>query len=346
MRLEVKNWAKFCIGDLFVIRNGKGITKDEIENNPGNFTVIQSGEENNGCMGKIDRQYCIDNAYTLSDMPCLTVAGTGSAGFVSYRKNGCVVGNSAKVLELRNSDKISDNVMIFLQGILSMIRFKYSYGRKVSCDRYLSETIKLPATKNNLPDWQFMENYIKSLHYKPLTTKNKPGNALPLNPSEWKKFRIGDLFNIHIGKRCYGEEIYDNPGDFVVVQAGENNFGCFGKIDKQYCIYKKYTLLDKPCLTLARTGSSGYVSYQKYGCVVGKGASILELKEVNKNSDGVMLFLQTILNMSKFKYSYGRGIVHYKYVLEHIKLPQDAGGHPDWQFMEAYIKSLKYGDML
>lgn len=167
-----------------------------------------------------------------------------------------------------------------------------------------------------------------------------------LDAKNWGNFRIGDLFNIHIGKHCCKEEIYDNPGDFVVVQAGEDNFGCFGKIDKQYCIYKKYTLLDKPCLTVARVGSSGYVSYQKYGCVVGKGASILELKEVNKNSDGVMLFLQTILNMSKFKYSYGRGIVHYKYVLEHIKLPQDANGKPDWQFMEDYIKSLKYGDML
>lgn len=167
-----------------------------------------------------------------------------------------------------------------------------------------------------------------------------------LDIKNWKRFCIGDLFDIRSGKYCCNEEIYSTPGDFVVVQGGENNFGCFGKIDKQYCIDNNYTLTDKPCLTVSRWGTVGYVSYQKYGCVVGKSACILELKEVNKNSDGVMLFLQTVLNMLRFKYCYGRGIVSHKYILEHIKLPQDVNGKPDWQFMEDYIKSLKYGDML
>ena len=39
-----------------------------------------------------------------------------------------------------------------------------------------------------------MENYIKSLHYKPLTTKNRPENALPLNIEKWGEFRLGDVF--------------------------------------------------------------------------------------------------------------------------------------------------------
>lgn len=154
------------------------------------------------------------------------------------------------------------------------------------------------------------------------------------------------MFTIRNGKYCYNEEIYSNPGDFVVVQGGENNFGCFGKIDKQYCIDNNYTLTDKPCLTVARAGTVGYVSYQKYGCVVGKSAFILELKEANKNSDGVMLFLQTVLNMLKSKYCYGRGIVSYKYALEHIKLPKDVNSEPDWRFMEEYIKSLHYGKII
>lgn len=169
---------------------------------------------------------------------------------------------------------------------------------------------------------------------------------MKLDSKNWDRFCIGDLFNIRNGKYCYNEEIYSNPGDFVVVQGGENNFGCFGKIDKQYCIDNNYTLTDKPCLTVARMGTVGYVSYQKYGCVVGKGAKILELKEANKNSDGVMLFLQTVLNMLRFKYCYWRGIVNHKYALEHIKLPKDANGEPDWQFMEDYIKSLHYGKII
>ena len=325
---------------MFVIRNGKGITKDEIENNPGNFTVVQSGEENNGCMGKIDKQYCIDNNYTVSDMPCLTVAGTGSAGFVSYQKNGCVVGNSAKVLELRNSDKISDNVMIFLPGILSMIRFKYSYGRKVSCDRYPSETIKLPVTKNNFPDWQFMGDYIKSLHYKPLTTKNKPGNALPLNPSGWKKFKIRDLFNVELSKGDIKLDEVDK-GIIPLVSSGETNNGIVGYIDKGGD--GKAEIFPQNRITLDMFGNAFYQNRPFYAVSHGR-VNILSPKfDLTQN---IGLFISAIINQEQYKYSYGRAV--YSSVAENmdIKLPITKNNLPDWQFMEDYIKSLKYGGML
>ena len=31
---------------------------------------------------------------------------------------------------------------------------------------------------------------------------------------------------------------------------------------------------------------------------------------------------------------------------ENVKLPSDANGEPDWQFMENYIKALPYGDRI
>ena len=139
MSLDTSSWGTFKVDDIFIIRNGKGITKEEIENNPGDFTVVQSGEENNGCIGKIDKQYVIASGYTVCEKPCLTVARSGSAGFVSYQKNGCVVGDSAKILELKNDAVLTDNIMMFLQGLLTMMRFKYTYGRKVTYDKYTSE---------------------------------------------------------------------------------------------------------------------------------------------------------------------------------------------------------------
>ena len=43
----------------------------------------------------------------------------------------------------------------------------YAYGgRKWTVEKQLKETkIKLPVDNNNNPDFQFMEDYIKSLHY-------------------------------------------------------------------------------------------------------------------------------------------------------------------------------------
>ena len=51
-----------------------------------------------------------------------------------------------------------------IKAILEKERYRYSYGRAFKMDLIKSTFIKLP-TKNNLPDWEFMENYIKSLPY-------------------------------------------------------------------------------------------------------------------------------------------------------------------------------------
>ena len=68
----------------------------------------------------------------------------------------------------------------------------------------LGETMRLPIKCNEngtpffddskkysdegyVPDWQWMENYIKSLHHKPLTTKNKKGSVPAFDISECLK---------------------------------------------------------------------------------------------------------------------------------------------------------------
>ena len=80
-------------------------------------------------------------------------------------------------------------------------------------------------------------------------------------------------------------------------------------------------------------------------------------------SNGVYLFIQTLLTANRFKYAYGRKVTEDKYAEDEIKLPvitsadgtpiidesnefSDEGYIPDWQFMENYIKSLPYGDRI
>lgn len=48
--------------------------------------------------------------------------------------------------------------------ILDKERFRFSFGRKRKAT--LKDTlIRLPATSNGDPDWNYMEEYIKSLPY-------------------------------------------------------------------------------------------------------------------------------------------------------------------------------------
>lgn len=88
MSLNMLNWKPFTVDDIFSIHNGSGITKEEIEDNPGDFVAIQSGADDNGCIGKISKSYCIEKKYTYTEEPCLTVARTGSAGFVAFQPFG------------------------------------------------------------------------------------------------------------------------------------------------------------------------------------------------------------------------------------------------------------------
>lgn len=175
MNLDTQSWKPFRVGDIFNLFNGSGITKEEIELNQGDFPAIQSGEENNGVIGKINKQYCIEMGYTYSDEPCLTVARTGSAGFVAYQPFGCVVGDSAKILILKDESAKDTLVYLFLRTMLMANQYKYTYGRKVTETKYLSEILSLPATTEGVPDWEYMKQYIKSLKHKPLSTTNKGG---------------------------------------------------------------------------------------------------------------------------------------------------------------------------
>lgn len=114
----------------------------------------------------IDYDYCKSKGYTISEDACLTVARSGSAGFVSFHPTGCVVGDSAKILKFKNCSVGNTYTYLFLRTVLMANKYKYTYGRKVTEDKYMTLNIMLPYKKDKKePDWTFMENYIKSLPY-------------------------------------------------------------------------------------------------------------------------------------------------------------------------------------
>ena len=66
---------------------------------------------------------------------------------------------------------------LFLISILKQEKYKYSYGRAFKMDLISNTIIKLPSTPDNEPDWNYMEQYIKSLNHKPIATANRGGGT-------------------------------------------------------------------------------------------------------------------------------------------------------------------------
>lgn len=341
MNLDTSNWKSFRFGDLISKIYKAKAYKDEELNFANRFKTpsipyVTRTDLNNGV-----KSFVLNEGLENIEKKNALVIGDTTAT-ISYQKDDFIAGDHIVVIR---ADWLNEYTGLFVTTLLKKEHYRYSYGRAFKIDIINETILKLPATNFGNPDWIFMENFIKSLRYKPISTNIKQ-STIPLKTQEWGTFFLSDIFTIHNGKGIKKEEIEEFPGDFPAVQSGEINNGILGFIEKKYCKEMNYTFTDEPCLTVARTGSAGFVAFQNNGCVVGDSAKILLLKNKAFRNAFVYLFLATILNANRYKFSYGRKVTEDKYNDLVLRLPIDANYNPDYQFMQNYIKSLPYSDRI
>lgn len=354
MKLNVDKWKEFNYIDIFEIRKGFYNKKPE-HVVPGDIPFLGATDKNNG----VTEYYSLEDIEIASktgnepNSPlsekifpahALCVTNNGSVGFAYYQNREFTCSHDVNPLYIIDGD-FNEYTALFVATVIKKDRYRWAYGRKWRPERMVKSKIMLPVTDTGKPDWHYMENFIKDLKFKHISTNNKAGK-IKLQLAAWKEFAIGDLFEIFNGKGITREEIEQNPGDFTAVQSGEEENGCIGKISKTYCKEMGYTYTEKECLTVARSGSAGYVAFQQYGCVVGDSAKLLLLKDNYSANKYIYLFLKTILMANKYKYTYGRKVTEEKYLKEKIMLPVTKTEEPDWHYMEKYIKNLPYGDKI
>lgn len=371
MELKVQDWKEFIVERLFdSIYKAKAHTKEEVLKTEHGLHFVSRTDINNG----VDISVEYDDYEGIEKKNCITIGDTTATCY--YQNEDFIAGDHMVVLRAKWMNEFRG---LFIRTLFALECPRYSYGRAYRKELIKATKIMLPIQHNSdgtpvidsnktysddgyIPDWRLMEDYIESLHSKPITTKVS-GDAIPdLEIDKWEEFYVGRLFTLLNGKGITKEEIELNPGNLPAIQSGEENNGVLGKISETYCMEMNYTITHKQCLTVARTGSAGFVSYQNEGCVVGDSAKILLLDEDVANMH-VYLFLQTILAANRFKYDYGRKVTESKYLNDILKLPiqrdengnpiintdkkySDKGYIPDWQFMENYIKSLPYSDRI
>jgi hypothetical protein len=61
--------------------------------------------------------------------------------------------------------KLNVYIALFLTTLIRQEKYRFGYGRKWGIERMKISTIRLPITEQSEPDWQYMENYIKTLPY-------------------------------------------------------------------------------------------------------------------------------------------------------------------------------------
>ena len=157
--LDTHKWKYFRYDDgttesVFEVKKGERLTKKD--QSDGNIPYVSSSSLNNG----VDNY--LGNGFT--DENCISFACYGSIGEAFYQDEKVWVSDNANVFYVRNKS-LNAYVAMFLITILNLEQFRFSYGMTGKKKRLQNFFIKLPIDENGKPDWQFMEDYIKSLPY-------------------------------------------------------------------------------------------------------------------------------------------------------------------------------------
>jgi hypothetical protein len=152
--LENESWAFFNLSDLFSITGSKTTPLLELnEFGAGKYPYVTTKATNNGVDGFYD--------YSTEKGGVLTL-DSAVVGYCSYQE--CNFSASDHVEKLTPKFEMNKYSALFLVTVINKEQYRFSYGRKCSQSRLKQLKIKLP-TKDDLPDWEFIENYIKSLPY-------------------------------------------------------------------------------------------------------------------------------------------------------------------------------------
>lgn len=325
--IDITNWKEFEIKDLFDILSGVGITKKEIFEHSGKLPAIQSGKEKNGCIGYIDEEYCKSKKYRISNGMCLTVARSGSSGFVAYQPSKCVVGDSAKILQPKfdaNKERL-----IFLRVLLMVNMSKYAYIDKVTNDSYMNDKIKMPVLNDSKPDWAFMENYIRTIEKRIsdlIALLLMPRKLNIVDCKNWRTYKLGDLFDIKKGTRLTRANMIS--GEINFIGASSNNNGITARIGNTERLHPANTI------TVNYNGSVGEAFYQSQMFWASDDVNVLYPKF--KLNQSIALFFLPIIRRIGKQYAFIDKWEKETMETDEILLPSK-DGHPDWKYMEDYI---------
>jgi type I restriction-modification system DNA methylase subunit len=161
VNLNINMWQSFSYSDLFLPpQRGTLDNIQGVKNRREGLPVVSATTRNNGVIGYSEK-------HNEEQFPanCITIAttGQGSVGFPTFQGRPFIATTNVTVLIPKfECDKY---IGLFICTVIKKDRYKYSWGRIINDTRLGTAKIKLPADNNGNPDWQLMEDYIKSLPY-------------------------------------------------------------------------------------------------------------------------------------------------------------------------------------
>ena len=330
-QIDISQWKEFSLSEMFDICYGKFIPKkDRGTKTP----MITTTADNNGI------SYYVDSDPLFSG-DALTVASDGSVGSTFYQDKDFSAGNIVVVLEPKKSTKQNwspRSAQFLATCIKRYALIKYGWANKYSVNRVRNTKLPLPVDSNGDPDWQYMDTYIAKLttlaHKNVSSLKKAKAKPSKINIDHWGEFKISDIYE-HIEHPVVRSKKHYESGNIPFIASGAINNG----IDCYLAPKNKQDIDKGNCLTISPVdGSCFYQSNDFLGR--GGGGSAISILRTNKFlSQATHVFLASIISHTlKEQYSFGNMGNTKKIKDTIIKLPIDAKGEPDWEYMDNQVR--------
>jgi hypothetical protein len=282
---------------------------------------VSRTSENNGVVARVS----LIDGVTPHEAGTISCAVSGSVLSTFVQSEPYYSGRDLYVLTPKIELKLVEK--LFYCYVINANKYRYSYGRAAN------KTLKDIELPDEIPEWVYRVN-LESYHETIKT--NVPHQRLGLDTSNWKEFEISQLFDVKGTRTTKIDVLIENGlgvNPYVTTQATNNGVRGF---------YSHTTELGN-VLTID-SAVLGFTSYQANNFSASDHVEKLIPKfTLNKY---IGLFLSTVINRERYRYSYGRKFNQVKIKNTVIKLPVTVDGSPDWIFMENFIKQLPYSDKI
>lgn len=158
--LSDRKWDWFKYQEVFEVIKGHYNNRPELDGN--GIPFISATENNNGIT-----DYVVSDGTKIFPAKSITVSNDGSVGNAFYQEKEFTCSHSVNIIRIhsRYNKELNQYIALFLIPLIQKEKYRFGYGFKWRIERMKESKIKLPVDSKGNPDWQFMEDYIKSLPY-------------------------------------------------------------------------------------------------------------------------------------------------------------------------------------
>jgi hypothetical protein len=313
------------VSDLFRIAYGSNLEFNKTTPDDEGIPFVARGAVNNGVVGYVKpMEGAIANpANTIS------VSAGGSVLECFLQEKEYYSGRDLFYLE--PLQLFTKSQMIFYCIVLRSNKYKYSYGRQAN--RTLGD-IAIPAIEE-IPQW------VNDLRF-PSPPSEKPYHhkLVSFKDREWELFNVRDLFPVINKCKCSSADRLVSGDDINHIGAKKSNNGVVQRVRLVPELVSKGNAI---VFIGNGAGSVGYTLYQKEDFI---GSADLACGYNDHLNEYIGLFLVTVLDLERYRFSFGRKYGKKQIQNMRIKLPANSKNDPDWAFMEYYIKSLPFSSNL